>query len=214
MNLKYYSILFSILGIAILYLLASFCKPSYIEIDEIPNYESKRIITKGRAIEISETSYKNQIITLEYNNSTVKIFSEEKTDVEYGDILEVKGTVQKYQDFYEIMVDNKEDISIIEKWDNITLPIWQLSIEPSRYLGLNVKTVGYIDDLYNSFFHLKDLETDHTILVSYEGKKSFYLQSGKEVIVKGIFTYEEKNLRYIIKLYDDQHGISLRDEFA
>jgi len=210
MNLKYYSVLFSILGISFLYILTSFCRPVYVDLSEISNYEGKQVVTKGRIIEISETQYGNQIITIEYNNSTAKVFSEEKINIEYGDIIETKGKIEKYNDIFEIVVENKENIHILERWDNITLPIWQLSLEPNRYLGTNVKVKGYIDDIYNSFFHLKDLDTEHTILVSHSTKNAFYLQSGKEVIVKGLFTYEEQNLRYIIKLYDDKHGVSLR----
>lgn len=214
MNLKHYSIIFSVTGILFLYILTFFCKPYYIDLSQISNYENKKVITNGKVIEITETKYKNQILKIQNNNSTAKIFSEEKTNVEYGDIIQAEGMVQKYEDYFEIIVKNKENIRVIEKWSNITLPLSQVSIHPNQYVGVNVKIKGYIEDIYNSFFNLKDFETDHMILVSYSSKNSFYLQSGKEVIVKGLFTYEEKNLRYIIKIYDDQHGISLRDDFA
>ncbi len=213
MNLKYYSILFSTIGIAVLYLIACMCKPVCIELSDIPKYEGKKIITKGFVRELSETQYKNQIIRLQNNNSSVKVFSEEKTKAEYGDLVEVIGKIQKYKDDFEIVVESKESITIIKKWNNITIPLRQIANNPENYIGLNVKVIGHIDDIYNSFFRLKELETGHTIIVSYEGGKNLYLKSGKEVIVKGLFSYDDTNLRYLLKVCTKNHGVSLRGSF-
>jgi len=202
------------MGITVLYLIACMCKPVCIEISDIPKYEGKKIIAKGFVKEISETQYKNQIITLQHNNSSVKVFSEEKTNAEYGDLIEVSGKVQKYEDDFEIIAENKEYIRILKKWNNITLPLWQIAVNPEKYVGLNVKVEGHIDDIYNSFFHLKDLETGHTTIVSYEGGKDLYLKSGKEVIVKGLFSYDKTNLRYLLKVCTKNHGVSLRGSFG
>lgn len=210
LNLKHFSIIFSIAGIILLYFIVSISKPAQIKLSEIKDFEGKKIITKGYVNEITETKYKNQIITIQNNNSSVIVFSEEKKDLEYGDLIKVKGEVQKYKNDFEIIVENIEDINLLKKWDNITLPIWQIAIEPSRYIGLNVKVKGYIDNLFNSFFHLKDIEKNYTILVSYFGGSDIYLKTGKEVIVKGVFTYDGANCRYMIKLFNETHGVFLR----
>lgn len=210
MNLKKYSIIFSIVGIVSLYLLSCFCKPTYIDISKASEYDGKQVITKGAVKEIIESKFKNQIITIQHNNSTLKIFSEEKTNVEYGDLIEVTGKIQKYDDIWEIVVENKENIRILKKWNNISLPLWQIALNPEKYMGLNVKVKGHIDSIYNSFFYLRDIETEHTIIISYEGEKSLYLKPGKEVIVKGIFSYDDINLRYLIKIYGKTHGISMK----
>ena len=119
MNLKSYSILFSISGITILYLLSMFCRPVSIDISEISKYEGKEVIVVGKVKDISETKYQSQIITLQNNNSTIKIFSEDKSILEYGDQIKVTGKVQKFEDIYEIVIENKKNIEILKKWDNI-----------------------------------------------------------------------------------------------
>jgi len=210
MNLKKYSIFFSVVGIISLYLLSCFCKPSYIDISKASEFEGKQIITKGTVKDIIESKFKNQIITIQHRNSSIKVFSEEKTKVEYGDLIEVTGKVQKYDDTWEIVVENRENINILKKWSNISLPLWQIALNPDGYLGLNVKVRGYIDNIYNSFFYLRDIETEHTIIISYEGEKSLYLKPGNEVIVKGIFSYDGTNLRYLIKICEKTHGLSMK----
>ncbi len=210
LNLKHYSIIFSILGILVLYSISSFCKPSYVEISKIPEYEGKEIITNGTVKQISETKYGNQIITIEDNKTSVLVFSEEKTDVEYGDIIKVQGKVQKYEKSYEIIVENKQGIEIINRWDNKTIPLWQLSLDPSRYVGINIKVKGFIDSIYNSYFTLKDTNKSETIVVSYSGGNSLYLDSKKEIIVKGVFTFDSENFRYVIKLFNKDHGVFVR----
>ena len=210
LNLKHYTILFSVIGIFVLYFISSFCKPAYIEISEIPNFEGKEIITNGTVKEISETKYGNQIITIEDNRSNVIVFSEEKTNIEYGDIIKVQGKVQKYEDSYEIIVENKERIEIINRWHNKTIPLWQISLDPSRYLGINVKVKGLIDSIYNSYFTLKDTNKTETIVVSYTGGKNLYLEPKKEIIVKGVFTFDSENFRYVINLFNEDHGVFVR----
>lgn len=210
MDLKKYSILFSVLGIISLYILSFFCRPAYIEISKVEEFEGKQIITKGMVKDIIENKYNNQIITIQENNSTIKVFSEEKTNIEYGDIIEVTGKVQKYEDVWEVVVENSDNINILKKWENTSLPVWQLALNPNRYIGTNVRTKGRIDNLYNSFFYLKDIQTEHKIIVSYEGIKSLYIKPGKEAIVKGVFSYDDENLRYIIKIFNKTHGVSLK----
>ena len=208
MNLKHFSIFFSISGITILYVISIFCRPVSIEISEISHYEGKEIITKGYVKEIVETKFKSQIITIQNNNSSVIIFSEEKTDFEYGDYIKVSGQVQKFEDSYEIMVENKKNIILLKKWDNITIPLWQLSLNPEKYDGLNVKVKGVVDNIFNSYFHLKDDIKSNTIIVSYLGGNKLYLKSGSEVIVKGIFNFDKENFRYMINLFSENHGIT------
>ncbi len=211
-SLKHYSIIFSIVGIVFLYAISISCKPMVVDLSEISDFEGKEIISKGVVKDITETKYGNQIITIEKNHTKVKVFSEEKTNVTYGDLIKVQGTVEKYMDSFEIVVGSKELITIVRGWANKTMPVSQLSIDPSKFVGINIKVDGYIDSIYNSYFSLKDLNKSNTVIVSYEGGKSLYLNSGKKVIVKGVFTYDEKNFRYIIRLLSKDHGVSVEAE--
>ncbi len=208
-GLKHYSILFSILGIAFLYSITIFCKPAVVDLSKLSEYEGKEIITKGVVKDIIETKYGNQILTIQNNNSSVMIFSEEKTNVTFGDFIKAQGKVQKYKDSFELIVEQKEFISIIRKWHNKTQPVWQLSLDPFSFVGLNVKVEGYVDSIYNSYFNLRDLNKSTSLIVSFEGGKPIYLEAGRKVIVKGVFSYDKENFRYMLRLFDKKHGVFL-----
>jgi predicted nucleotidyltransferase len=75
---------------------------------------------------------------------------------------------------------------------------------------MNVKVEGFIDSIYNSYFTLKDVNKSEKIVVSYLGGKNLYLDNGKEIIVKGVLTYDSENFRYIINLYSENHGVFIR----
>ena len=81
--------LLSVLGIFSLYFLSTFSQPNIIELYEIPEYEGKQVIVEGIVTEHYTTSYGSQIIEIKSgtieDNSTVVIFVEKETNVEYGD---------------------------------------------------------------------------------------------------------------------------------
>jgi len=148
MKLKHFSIIFSIVGIACLYFLSTLSQPISIELKNISKYEDKNVIVEGIVTEYYLTSFGSQIITIESDNASTIVFLEGKADVEYGDKIQATGKVQKYKGDWEIVVDNVDFVKVIQKWQNISMPLWQLSMSPTKYEGLNVNVTGYVDTIY------------------------------------------------------------------
>jgi len=111
----------------VLYFISTLTQPVLIEISDIENYENKLVTTQGLVKEYCYTNFGNQIIKLADNSSTVTIFSEDKFDLEFGDKIQITGKVQNYEDEWEIIVDNKRNICLIDKWMNVSMPIWQVA---------------------------------------------------------------------------------------
>jgi len=209
MNLKRISILFATLGTLFLYFLSILSEPVIVNIEDLPKYEGKKVTTKGIVSDYFTTKYASQMITIRGNNFTAVVFLEGTCDVEYGDEIQITGEVQKYMGDWEIIVDNKKNLKIVEKWDNISFPIWQLAQKPSRYLGLNVNVTGYIESIFDSYFYIVDIENEHSLVVFYGSYSGVSLYPGKKVCVSAKFLFDEKNLRYKLEICDENHGVFL-----
>ena len=207
MKLKHFSLIFSILGILVLYLLSLLSQPAIIGLHEISEYEGKQITTEGIVTNHYTTKYGSQIITIEENNSSAIVFIEGKIDVEYGDKIQATGQVQKYKNSWEIMADDERSVKIITKWHNISFPLWQLAENPAKYRGLNVNTTGYIETLTDSCFYLVDIDEKHSLTVFYNSLENNSLYPGQKVSVAGKFSFDEKNFKYILEVYDETHKI-------
>ena len=208
MKLKQFSVIFSVVGILILYLIPKISDPSIIWISEIPNYEGKQVSVRGVVTKIYLTKYDSQIITIKDGNSTTTVFVEGQIDAEYGDKIQVTGEVQKYNDDFEIVVSDNSFVKILEKWHNISLPLWQLAQTPTKYIGLNVNVTGYIESISNSYFYLADTEGNYSLIVSYLLVKNITILPGQKISASGKFLFDEKTFRYKLEISDDKHGIT------
>ena len=207
MNLKYFSLLFSVLGILLLYGMSILSQPTVIELCELSQFEGKKISTTGVVTRHHTTSYGSQMINIQSNNSSAVVFLEGEAVVEYGDKISVTGEVQKYGKGWEIMVDDSRFVKIVEKWQNISCPLWHLAENPTWYLGLNVNVSGFVDDVFDDYFFLCDLEEKYVLKVCYSSDKTGYLFSGQETMVAGVFVFDEKNFRYALRFSDENHGV-------
>lgn len=209
MKLKYFSLLFSIAGILILYFLSKLSQPPLIEIHEMPDYEGKQVIIEGVVTNYQVTKHGSQIITIKDDNDTTTIFVEGETNIEYGDRIQATGEVQKYKDEWELIINDNRFVKILKKWQNISFPLWQLAENPGKYLGLNVNVTGYIESISNAYFYLVDLEKNYSIIVFYKKSKNITIFPGQKVSVSGKFSFDEENFRYHLELCEEKHGINL-----
>lgn len=212
MKMKHATLIFSIIGILFLYFVSKMYQPPLIAINQMPNYQDKQVIIEGIVIEHHITKYGSQIITIENNNATTTIFVEGIADIEFGDKIRVSGDVQKYKEGWEIVVNDAHQVKILEKWCNISIPLWQLADNPSKYINLNIQVNGYVDSISNSYFYLTDLEKNHFIPIFYELGKNITISAGQKICVNGKFSFDKENLRYKIELTEESHNITfLRD---
>jgi len=207
MKFKYYPVILSVIGIIFLYFLAEVTEPPFVELQKIQEHEGKKVTTTGYVKNYYLNTYDNQIIEIENNNYSIKIFNMEPTELEYGDFIQVTGVVQRYKGEWEVLVENKNFIKTIQKWKNISHPIWELAQNPIKYLNQNVNVTGYIDLVYDDYFYLKDLNQKYSLIVFYNDSKS--LSAGQEVCVLGRFLFDEKNLCYKIEISSKKHGVFL-----
>ena len=207
MKLKHFSIIISILGILFLYFLSKLSQIPLIDISEIDNYEGKKVTIEGIVFEHYLTKYGSQVITISNNNYTTKVFAEEKSNVEFGDNIRITGEVQKYNGDWSIVVDNNRFIQIIKKWDNLSIPLWQLAENPTGYLNLNVNVTGYVEFVSNSNFYLVDNEKKHSLLIVYLQSKNLTIYPGQKINALGKFSFDYENFRYKLDICDESHGI-------
>jgi hypothetical protein len=207
MRLKHYSLIFSIAGILVLYLLSKLAQLPIIELHELSDYEGKEVTIKGIVTEHYITRYGSQIINIEDQNASATIFVEKKTDVEYGDKVQVTGEVQKYRDEWSVVVNDNRFIKILKKWDNVSFPLWQLAENPSRYLNLNVNVTGFVEFVSNSNFYLVDIEKKHSLIIFYSLARNFTIYPGQKISALGRFSFDEENFRYKLDICDEKHAI-------
>jgi len=207
MNLKYFSLLFSTLGILLLYGMSILSQPAIIDLCELPEFEGKKITTTGVVTRHHTTNYGSQMINIQNNNSSAVVFLEGEILVEYGDKICATGDVQKYGDEWEIMVSDRRFVKIVEKWQNISCPLWQLAENPTYYLGLNVNVSGFVDDVFEDYFFLCDLDEKYVLKIYFSSYETGYLFPGQRVKVAGIFVFDEKNFRYALRISDENHGV-------
>lgn len=208
MKLKHIALLFATTGTLLLYLLSTLTQPTIIALDQISNFEGKQITTEGVVSDYYSTKYGSQMITIKNNNTSAIVFLEDALEIEFGDIIQVTGPVQKYNDDFEIIVENIRDLKIICKWNNISFPVWQLAENPTRYEGLNVNISGIVDSVFDTYFHLKDTIKNNALLVFYYSNSFIY--PGKEVSVSGKFLFDEETLRYKLIISEENHGVFLK----
>jgi len=206
MSIKYFSLLFSVIGIACLYFLSTLSQPALIELNDLPKYEDKNVIVEGIVTEYRSTNYGSQIIIIESENTSSTVFLEGESDIEYGDKIQVTGKVQKYNNDWEVVVDNVAFLRVIQKWQNISMPLWQLAISPTKYEGLNVNVTGYVDTIFDGYFYLSDSEGSYSIIVFYNPSK-YKVQSGQEVNVAAKFSFDKEKFRYNLDATDEMYGI-------
>lgn len=203
MELKYFVIILALLSISMLYILSTYSHPAAISFSEIGEYEDRQVILRGVVSDHSVTVYDSQILTLRDINGSdteLKVFVEMVTDVEYGDIIDAIGSVQKYQDSWELVVSHPKNIKIVSSWNNTSSPLWQLAEQPEKYVGLNIRTNGFIDRIYESFYYLIDASGRYSLVVYTESENHHNLSEGMQCSIDGRFLYDSENFRYFIDL--------------
>lgn len=216
MEFKYFVIILSVVSILFLYFLSTLSQPIEIELSEISNFEGKEVIVKGTVTNHRITTYGSQIIEikdiLQDNTSEVIVFVEGETLVEYGDEIQATGKVQKYEDEWEVVVDDKRYVKILQKWNNITTPLWQLAENPSKYLDLNINTSGIIERDYESYFYLTDSEGQYSVVVYYDPSLFFNISEGDKITVGARFVYDSATLRYVLMTNQETNSLILLEK--
>ena len=217
MNIKYVLVLISLLGIFLLYVLSLFSQPPTIALQDLQHNEGKKVVVDGIVLSYHLTSYGSQLIEIRDINATdsgykATVFSQAESPVEYGDHISVIGTVQKYNGEWEVVTDNERSIFIIQKWQNISTPLWQLAQNPERYAGTHVCVTGVADQLSDDSFYLNDPEGKYSLLALFNHSLTSSFSVGDTISVQATFAYDEKNLRYVLQTQDEPTPFNVLSE--
>ena len=201
MQLKYVIIIFSILGVILLYGLSLLTQPTAISLEDLPEYEGKHVIVQGRVSRHSSTAFGSQFITINPINMTINetnaiVFTEHPLIIHSGDIIQATGKVQQYQDDWEIMTASENDIVILQPWDNVTTLLWELAEHPIWFTDIHINVTGMIDRIYDSYFYIIDSSGSYNLFVTYSSYNYPSIYEGQTIHIAGVFIYDEAQFRY------------------
>ena len=207
-------IIFSLVGVGILYTLSVFVNPPLVPLDEVALHEGTFIRTRGVITAFSVTESGNVILKIEGNqtelpifvNSKVKDGGKELLNLSYGDEIEVEGRVEVYQGDYELVV-SENAIKKLTSGSTIAF-VAQIAVQPEAYEGRKIQVAGYVEDVYQRVFYLRDETGTYRLRVKLVDTDILIseLQEGAQIIAEGVLAYDAKNMRYELNLVALRHG--------
>ncbi|MFH1013186.1 MAG: hypothetical protein V1769_01610 [Thermoplasmatota archaeon] len=207
MRIKYISLLIALIGIAALYTLSLFAQAPSIELSQLPAYENEIVTTQGTITKYYQNDYGNQIITIRNNNTTATIFASVPATVQSGDTIQATGKVEHYKETWEIIIDDPKDLTIIKKWNETTIQLWEIAQNPITYVECNLNVTGYIDSIYESSLYFTDNNFEHTILVMISKKENITFYPGEPVVLSAQLLYDSTQLKYFFSLSETYHHL-------
>ena len=210
MKFKYLIILIAIGSLVALYFLSLVSQPVLIPLSLLQTYDGQQVIVQGVVTDCQTTSYGSQLITIrETQNFTnlVMLYIEGEIPVEYGDRIQATGEVQQYKNQWEIVVNNQQFIVILQKWHDLSFPLWQLALHPENYLETTVNVTGIATQLFDSSFTLTSMDGQYSIEVVYQSSCPHQFLKGDTVAVGARFLYDATTCRFLLKATEETHGI-------
>ncbi|MDI6810829.1 MAG: hypothetical protein QMD80_04015 [archaeon] len=199
-------IIFSLLGVCILYGISLFVKPPFVPLDVVALHEGSVIRTAGVITDFSITKSGNVLMVIEGNQTELLLFvtsgaeNEELLNLSYGDEIEVEGRVEVYRGEYELVVSGNA-VKKVTRGSNISF-VSQIAVHPEEYEGRKLQVAGYADDVYKRVFYLRDETGNYRLRVKLMATDMpiSELQEGDKIIAEGVFSYDAKNMRYELNL--------------
>jgi hypothetical protein len=200
-------IIFSVLGIGMLYGVSLLLVPPTVPLDEIPRYEGSSVRTRGIVTDVSGTEYGHVLVRLAANQTALLLFvtpSDQSgivNDLSYGDEVVAEGRVQVYRGEYEL-VTAEHAIATVNTSANRIVFLPQLASEPKRFEGARIRVAGTVEDLYTTVLYLADGTGTYRLRVK-PGSGALViseLQEGEKIVAEGVFSYDSTELRYELNL--------------
>jgi len=210
MKFKYLIILIAIGSLGALYFLSLVSHPILIPISSLQTYTGQQVIIQGVVTDYRTTTYGSQLITLrDVQNSTnsVLLYIEGEILVEYGDMIQATGEVQQYKNQWEVVVNDLQFIVILQKWHELSFPLWQLALHPETYLDTTVNVTGIATQTHESSFILISTDGKYSIEVTYQSSLPHQFSKDDAVTVGARFVYDATTCRFFLKATESTHGI-------
>jgi cytochrome c-type biogenesis protein CcmE len=210
MKFKYLIILIAVVSLVALYFLSLVSQPVLISLSNLSTYNGQQVIVQGIVTDYRTTTYGSQIITIndkENRTNSVILYIEGTIPVEYGDVVQATGQIQQYKEEWEVVVNNPQFILILQKWSNLSFPLWQLAQHPEKYLDTNVNVTGFAAQTYGSSFILSSTDEKYSIEVSYLSSCPHQFVKGDAVAVGARFVYNPAIVQFSLRATESSHGI-------
>lgn len=199
-------VIFSLLGVCILYGTSLSITPPLVPLDDVAPYEGSVIRTRGVITDFSTLRSGHVLMTIEGNQMELPIFvpseakNEKLLNLSYGDEIEVEGRVNVYRGKYQLVVSGNA-IKKVTSGGNIYF-VSQIAERPAEYEGRKLQVVGYVDRVYKRIFYLSDERGDYRLRVKLMAGDIpiSKLQKGDKIIAEGVFSYDAQNMRYELNL--------------
>ena len=214
MKFKYLVVVLSLVSLVVLYLLSGLSQPTVVPFSDLPANEGKQVLVQGIVAGCQTTSTGSTLVTLRSNDAenttTITLYVEGQLTLEYGDVVQVTGTVQQYNNQWELDVANPQSVTILTHWGDRSLPLSQLAKNPGRYVDTNVNVTGVVGTVSSSSFMLQD--SDASVPVSFTHASTVSFSKGDQVAVRAQFLYDEATLSYQLKVTDAAKDVQILKE--
>jgi hypothetical protein len=211
MKFKYLVVVLSLISLVVLYLISGLSQPTIVPFSKIPANEGKQVVIQGIVAGYQTTTTGSTLVTLRNNDTTntttITLYIEGQLTLEYGDIVQVSGTVQQYNNQWELAVTNPQSVMVLQRWGNRSFPLWQLAQNPTKYVDTNVNVTGVVGTVFSSGFTLEDPAGASSVPVSFTHSSTVPFSKGDQVSVKAQFLYDEETLSYRLKAMDTADAI-------
>ena len=193
--------------ILFLYLLSVISHPYEIDISELDEYEGEEVAVDGIVTD-KECGDNHEILTIRNGNHSANIFLYGSSSTDYGDRIRATGIVERYEGRMEIRA---KSVSIVEKWNGGSMPLWELSENFMDYIGTNVNVTGYIDGIHKRYFYLTNSERQYRIRVFYDENFTIQVEDHQHVYVRGMFRYDGEKMCMYMEMSEKYHGVEVID---
>jgi tRNA_anti-like len=210
MKFKYLIILIAVASLIALYFLSLVSHPVLIPFSSLKTYTGQQVIVQGVVTDYRTTTYGSQLITLrDLQNSTnsVILYIEGEIHIEYGDMIQATGEVQQYKNQWEVVVNDPQFLVILQKWHQLSFPLWQLALHPETYLDTTVNVTGIATQTHESSFTLISTDGKYSIEVTYQSSLPHQFSKDDAVAVGARFVYDATTCRFFLKATESTHGI-------
>ncbi len=199
-------VIFSLIGLGILYGVSIFTESAYVPLDKIAQYETAFIRTKGVVSDLSVTESGHMRVNIRTDQTELLVFvnsaavGKKDLDLCYGDEIEVEGRVDMYQGEYEIIAPIEGIKKLTSSSSNISF-VSQIATRPEEYERTRISVVGYTDDIFKRVFYLiSDENGRYRMRVVVGDVPISALQKDTKIIAEGILEYNPEDMGYELNL--------------
>jgi len=196
MKFKYIVLTASLLTTTLLYLLTTLTQPPTITLQDAPHYDGQTITTTGTITTIHTTTNQATQLTLTdpTTTATLLLYTTQPTTLTYGDTIQATGTIQHYQNTWEL---DATTLTLINHNITTLTPLRQLATDPHHYQDTTITTTGIVTTTTQTTFTLKDPDSPTTIIVHGATTQP---TKGTHILLHASLLYDPDTFRYTLQL--------------